>query len=820
MLVAGRKQNSSGDEGGGVTDQDASPTLLLPPLPPAIGADGRANPEYYRAQLNRLNQINEHWLVTKGKPVGGMESSRKAIMQAAAMAGLEVNELDDTRSAIQRIEDAIDRIVVGEAESILEEPEAVVRAIMDGCETAIAKCDDFIQSARETVERKAEVDRARRKRENSKRLRGLMAAVLRLRELARHAVPAGTPDRMVPAFEASHLLRFMCYVYRSDLTTKRSLPRDTIPKIADHHCKIAFRYWVARYKVTYLVRGTVEEERDRPDLFGRKQGWMRDATDCKGLIVLCPPRHGKSSIGTAALTLEINKNHRLQSAIAHAQEGKATENMRHVAIAFKGRGHREDNAIGRRNLSLFPASLAKRDNDAMNMRLHADTPTRDPTLRGRGVKSGIGGANLDFLWGDDIVSPEEATQPGAREITATKWINQWMKRLQGESAFMLMTVTLWQDDDTTGRLLKLIAKGELPIAVCILPAGGPRRKERNGTVIEPWQAVWPEMYPSRWLREQAAGMTAYDYSCQFECDPIPDSERVVKKLRMCITAIDEGETSVPDWVYAQVREHQRFMASAQFHYSIDPAATSREQADTQRHKADETGAVYAAVGPVREMAKTESGSVLFGESRQSIRFLDALKFMASPVDAVAAFGEMWRRQKVDKVHVETAGVGKATSELIRNNYKLPSSALIEHKPGRRNKKARLRGVSAMLDDAGADVGLPGATVEFAAVWRNGRPELLENLKWLWDEILNFGFVASDHGADATSQLLEFLSTEVRVGGTVSLAAHEYAATDESVATRTRSRLVQMFEKIGDAGKPTNPYDDDVRAMEDCSAQFL
>jgi len=824
----GKSSSSSGGErdgGGAFASADALPssekgeqgTMTLDPLPPPKLPNGKPNPEFYAAQLRRLNQINENWLRDKGRPVTGFVASQKGILNAAKAAGCDESEIGDGRSIATRIDDAVERLIMGDVDAILEQQDDVLKAMVASCKSAIEKCDAKLAAVKDSQVSLAERERARKQSDRGKWVRSLIEAVMRLRAMAIHAVPPGSRLDLAPAMEASHVLRFMVYVYRSDLPGRKGMasPAERIHEIANHHAEIATRYWIARERVAYLVKGTPQEVSDRPDLFHPVGGWVRDAFECTGLLVMCPPRHGKSAIGTAITALEINKNNQIQAAMTHAVDAHAAKNMRHVSAAFKGVGHRDESAIGRRNLSLFPAKLSRRDNNEASMRLRSDNPTRDPTLFASGVMSSVGGSNLDFLWSDDDVNPEEAQRPNQREITATKWFNQWMKRLQGKNPFVLKTLTLWHDDDTNGRMVKMIGRGELNMHVLVLPAGGPRRKERFGRVIEAWQSVWPEKYPSSWLKQAFVGMTPYDYSCQFECDPISDDERVVKSLRMFVASIDENEVNVPAWVYEQVRAHQRWMLTAEFHCTIDPAATSKEQQEKQRHKADKAGMIWAGVGMLREVVLNEGGHLVHSEGRNVVRIMDCMTFLATPSDAVARFGDFFKTHKVDKVHVEVTGVGLATSELLRNNYKLPASALIEHRPGRRSKRERLRATSVMLDNSGVDLGLPPAVVEYAGVWRNGRVELVPSVREVWEQTLNFGFVTDDHCVDAQSQLLAWLSPQIHLGGAVTNIVN-LSSEDQTPAERTRSRISEMLGRYANPGEE-NPELDDLRAMDNCAA---
>jgi len=266
---------------------------------------------------------------------------------------------------------------------------------------------------------------------------------------------------------------------------------------------------------------------------------------------------------------------------------------------------------------------------------------------------------------------------------------------------------------------------------------------------------------------------------------------------------------VPEWVVLQTEQHKRFLATAQRHYSIDPAATSKEKAESKRkYRADKAGMVYAAAGTLDSSRSDDSGTTYHTQQRV-VRILDAAEFYANDKEAASHAARFALSNRVDKVHCEAAGVGLATLNAIQNTLKLPPGALIRHTPTE-GKRARLRDVAIMLDDSQTDLGLPGAVVEFAAIWRNGKAELVENLKWLWEQVLNYGFVSSDHGTDALSQLLKYLSGEVSVGGAVSDAVRAELA--KTAGERDAERIKSVLDKYGDSARYNDPWSDDLLAF--------
>jgi hypothetical protein len=215
--------------------------------------------------------------------------------------------------------------------------------------------------------------------------------------------------------------------------------------------------------------------------------------------------------------------------------------------------------------------------------------------------------------------------------------------------------------------------------------------------------------------------------------------------------------------------------------------------------------VYCAVGALRTTTRKDGGVTVM-ETRNVVRVIAASEHYANPQDATARFGDFAMVNRVDKLHIEEIGVGLATSELIRNTYKLPSSSVIGHKPARRSKRERLREVAVMLDDSSAELGMPGATVEFAGIWKNGRVQLAEGLLPIWDQILNFGFTDDDHQIDACTQMLAYVAPSLQLGGVVSNQVRSAVEEVDTPAIRNVTRMQEALEKLG-SKKDDKPEDD-------------
>lgn len=790
------------------------PELAGIQFPPRRKPDGSLNREHFAAKLAHINKLQLESLDGDRKALQGYEALKRGILSEAEMLGLNEKDVLDDRSDHDRVIDSIDRLLSTQGQSVFEEADATLEAMERSIRAAVELTDDVLND-----ERNGLIVRAMNKRngtrgpkrddiESGKRWLSLLNRVLRLRKITRSKIPlikdrldGHNHRRWDDAYEASWPWRVAVYVYRSDLKDVQSetpRPVDTVFEIARHHCDMAINLWKNRNGITlYATARTHAEAVSDPTLFKypekEKGKWTlpcytnRDGFTCRGTILICPPRHGKSTLGTAWVVCELVENPREQGIMLHAIEEKAAENFRHVKAAFD-----PNDPKGRRNIALFGLTLAKEEQRSGDrMRLAIRERTRDSQMRARGVKSGIGGANSGIQWWDDPVSPEEAQQPDVREATYRKLTEQYMRRQQGARPFILITATLWHHDDAVARILEQSRRNgpsRIPYGNRILRVGGPR-------TVPQFFSLWKSKYPPSYLRQCYNEINnPSSYAAQYMADPKPEETRIIRALRLY------DPTTI---------EHKNFLARAEHHLSLDPSATSRADAKRQTDKAS---IVHAAAGELVTIVQTDEAMVTSTTPR--IRVLDIREFHAGPMEAVDKIGEFALEHRVDKVHVEVVTFSSAIVEMTRHRYGLTASQVIAHGTGSKSKELRLRAVAPMLDDTASAEGLPGAVVEFPGVWEeeNGKRRLIiePKLAWAARQILDFGAVNGDHAVDALTQLLKHLQPEIKAGsGTVSDAVA--IAEPETHENMQRRRLREAYSQSA-AGESTDPWDMELVAM--------
>lgn len=680
---------------------------------------GRPNPLYYAHLISEANQLaRQH--ISNGMPLPwNHDAYIKGVMTEAKMAGVDLEEIADHRTEIQQLADGLMEMAL--MPDVLWEKfdadAAIMRKGMDNVDESVVK---YVEE-RFKAEQGGSADLAGK----LQRLKNRMDLVLSLRERARNPLPRNSYTQHAHQIKAAHLLRFMLYVGRSNIPSEE--PGGTIFKIGKHHAKMAWDIYEAENGIEITYDHDTGEGKITP---GR--------IPYIGVQIICPLRHGKSEIAAHYTTRAICLRPEIQAVMLHAVAAEAEKNLQYVASCFDRK-----NSVGRRCMSLFPISLEKSTNQMMRVKL--GRPLKQATLEAYGFMSGRLGINTSLQIWDDIVPQSDQTEETTRKRRFDKMGGTWKSRQQGKGTFILSICTLWHHDDVNSRIIKLasdrgvLPKNRLMFRVSKQKCGGPRTTPK-------YYPLWPEMYDSAWLRQQAAGMTPATYSAAFESNPISAEGRIVKELRL----YDQG-----------AEEHAEFLKRAVRYISLDPSGVNRKGAD-------KAGFVYGAAGEV--VVKTPDPEVgMKHTSREVLRILAAKQFNATQTDLVEFACGFAAERKTDYVLTEQQGLSAIASIF----EKYHGIAAIPIPAGNKDKETRLRRVAGMIDEAQARVGGPCAVVEFPGIREGDRLVLDPDFKELAEQILDFGVAVHDGLLDATTQLAYFLMPNLQPGvGEVSRIVRE------------------------------------------------
>lgn len=725
-------------------------------LPPAV-LDGRANPEYYRVKLSNLLAMNESCLATYGAGLPQFSDQLRGIKEEAKLAGIDTNRLGDMRSEMDLAVDAAMAIVNGE-KSIFEMMEKEIAALESAMDKADSRVTEIYRRQKDQARERGVEPMLSTQRFNAakKAWADLFRRVRTLQERARAEIPKGTPDPVAHPIRAAHVLRFMIYTGRSQ-STDRIEQNGGVFDPAEHLCQTAL--------FVYKAEVGLHMHRD-----GVQEGVARK----EGVLIVFPMGHGKTEFTCSHCALRICKNPYTQAKYLHAKSEMAKAAMQYIAKRLDA-----EYAEGRRTRALYPnVRLASSGNKANTLQVELPRALKDHTLQAHGISEKASGANADTLYIDDPCDQKEMESETERDRTHSRINGTWLRRLRGTKTFYIIVGTIWHMDDAICRRMKLHAEGKLNIGVLRMGCGGPHGAP--WAPDEPFASVWPEEFPPARLESiynQLNDPSAY--ARFYMCDPVAEESRIVKRLRFYDPAEIEEETGE--------RVHARFLASAEFHISCDPAAQSGS-------KHDRAGVVYAAMGSLRTVRSQGVERVV--TDRPCLRFLDMREIQASQLELVNFVGDYAQQHTLDYVHVEVVSGFYGTVEMLRNMYGIDA---VQHGTQGKKKDIRLRQVAPLLDDA-----LGNAVVEFPGVREfdeSGNPRIVPDRRyaWFYSELLNFGAAESDHAVDAVVHLVRHLTPDLSPGREGRVSAMVRMA-DESQHSARRT-LYQQYKDMEKAEGP-------------------
>lgn len=512
-----------------------------------------------------------------------------------------------------------------------------------------------------------------------------------------------------------------------------------------HHCKMA-------RKVYYARAGEI--------LTNHK--WIPAKSD--GVLLVLPPGHGKTAFAGHLIAWMISENPRLRCIFLHAQEEMAQNNLVMVRNNFDS-----TEACGRRNLAMYPGLELEGKKSEKKFRLKLPERQKSPTVMAVGMTAAKSGTDCDVFWPDDPCDQKLAEQPTERGRAWDRLSGTWRTRKRGHKGhFEICTTTLWHHDDPTARMLELVRADKAKFVVSRQSCGGPE----NG-----FAPLWAEEYPATYLKARFAEMrNPRLYATIYQSNPQPEELRKIKRLAYYLPGTEE---------------HERFMETAVFHLSMDPTAKRDE-------KCDKAAFIYCAFGDI-----VRQGSDEYSYEKR-LRVIDARTFHASQAEGVQEVKAFCENHSTHYLHVETRGGFDATREF----FEAEGIDIIPHDPGNRKKGLRLGDVAAMLDDSLRDKGFPGAVVEFPGKeGEDGRiiRDEESDLKWVEDQILDFGVATEDHVVDATTQLLKRLGPDLGVSvGPVTQAIRQ----DRKVANDPRIR--KFMDRLFNRNAATDVNTEDAR----------
>ena len=740
-------------------------------LPDRLLEGGEPNPDYPRAVASKWQEILLA-AASQGKSIPNGKSMFDGLKSIAEMHGFNPKNLADVRTDAQVFEDAVNSLIE-RGDSAFEMADSTVKLLEEGFAKAlngcIARIDEETEKAKAAGANpypKKDLDRIRGKKKALENWIEVLKRVMEIRQVARKPVlttyepplasarwVSATHEERRWAMEASHVLRFMLYVGRSNIPGAAYQKRHNIFYMTEHLCRMATAVWEAENGVYFT-----------------NQGPQKGVIQYEGVLIAAPPGHWKSELSNHVVGLWLCKNPREQVKIGHAKPDNASSVLQYAAAMF-----REDEPVGRRRATLYPAArMAKKDDTKRSMRLELPVTQKAPTLTSNGVHEAIGGHNASRIVYDDVVDQDEMWSTSDRDRTTAVIRDTWMNRLRGNpgiDSFWMSVTTIWHEDDFNSRMIDAARKGKKIVKVLMLPAGGP--EDNFKPVCE--HCADRAKLRSKWQEDSSA------YNTVYRMLPTPDQGRIVNKVGLY-------DSDSP--------EHREFMDNCfAVHCSVDPTATTKP-------RSDKAGVVFAAHGD--KQVVNEDGNT---QTVTQLRVFKADRLAATPLDICHMIVAYAHDNRLDGVTIETQGGYSTMAEYLDAYAGIETNMMDPTHQGK--KGVRLRQVANLLDASRPQGGmsvpvlLPGVRNE------NGNLVPRSDIQWLVDEIEKFGSAKTDDGLDALVQLVRHLRDELTVGpGVVTEAVREAVKGNPRMKAEMERALASMM-KVDEE----NVWENDIRFMQ-------
>ena len=445
------------------------------------------------------------------------------------------------------------------------------------------------------------------------------------------------------AWRYIHTLRFASYVGRSDISGKIDfimLPDHLI--LADLVKEIAYEY--------------------------------REEAEIQGVMIVIPPRHGKSWYMIFDEILSICQEPDANGAIVHNSEDMAASRLKVIKEHFN-----DQLPQGRRRRVLFPEiEMDWNVNNSQTMILkNRKVMSMEGNCNSYGLHGKRLGVTIHRLRGDDIIDQKECREASTRQRTNETFTKVWMSRLTSKKAFFFLIGTRWHDDDILGRMVRMLRSGKNNFAYLSIPAGGPE---------EGFAPIWSEAgYDAKFLERWYHSLGPQDYACIFQNDPDTKTARKISRLWFFDKTWIEDIETAPQHV-------RNFLARGTYALSVDPAGT-------EARRSNKAGMTYCVYGPME--IELPSGVIV---EQQMLWFLKNWDMSASQYTIAEIITEFYNtrfkpdgRHEVDRIVVETTGGFHATTEMLVKYNGIPEDVVIRRAPGRGNKIDRFLQYSALIE---------------------------------------------------------------------------------------------------------------------------
>jgi predicted phage terminase large subunit-like protein len=251
------------------------------------------------------------------------------------------------------------------------------------------------------------------------------------------------------------------------------------------------------------------------------------------LIILMPPRHGKSEQASRKFPAWLlGRLPDVRIILSSYGADLASKNSRAVRDLIESKKYQA--LFGGLSSRNEPVELSSDSRSVSSWDLAQ--PHRGGVVAA-GVGGGITGLGADLFVGDDLFkNREEAESDARRELVDDWWKSSVLTRLEREYAAIILFFTHWHPDDLVGRLIKRMVEDPNTDQwdILMLPAlaldsyaadeDEQRKKMLDGVYLpltdplgrKAGEALWPSRFGRVWLESRRSNVGAYEFEALYQ----------------------------------------------------------------------------------------------------------------------------------------------------------------------------------------------------------------------------------------------------------------------------------------------------------------
>jgi predicted phage terminase large subunit-like protein len=270
------------------------------------------------------------------------------------------------------------------------------------------------------------------------------------------------------------------------------------------------------------------------------------------LIIMAPPRHGKSELVSRRLPAFILGRNPNAAIIAASYSSDLSSRMnRDVQRIIDSPRYRElfpETRLSGKGVNSASGTAALRNNDIFEI-----VDARG-VYRSAGVGGGITGMGADYAIIDDPIKDQKQADSPAYRQTVWDWYcsTLYTRLAKGDAGKVLLTLTRWHEDDLAGRLLDLAKtdpEADQWVVVRYEAIKETADDQAVGDARRPGEALWPSGYDEKRLRKIRASVGARVWNSLYQQRPTATAGAMIKRqwIRYWTELPDHFEELVMSW---------------------------------------------------------------------------------------------------------------------------------------------------------------------------------------------------------------------------------------------------------------------------------